>query len=234
MTLLKIQSGSSSFLYTGGGLFRLPFLIIQRFFVKFALANHTCPTQFQGGTSGMDPSCGILSAKVKMTLGTGSTGSRPCVWCSSVPSEVYIPSVPGGRTLSNPNLFCYDQVRQGILQDSLENYCRTSSLRDLRRHRVVHFKTYTKRQVSPIRKARPFAYIPEDYFKLSLRYTLPSFSSMRVALRTLAHAALLPTLSMSAEIAATCALIWLMSSVMIEICLVYVWFTGRTGSSGRD
>lgn len=50
---------------------------------------------------------------------------------------------------------------------------------------------------------------------LSLRYTLPSFSSMRVALRTLARAALLSTLSMSAEIAATCALIWLMSSVMI-------------------
>ena len=56
------------------------------------MANHTCTTQFRGGTSGMDPSCGILSAKVKMTFGTGSTGSRPCVWCSSVPSEVYIPS----------------------------------------------------------------------------------------------------------------------------------------------
>ena len=133
---------------TGGGLFRLLFLIFHQFFVIFALANHTCPTQFQGGTSGMDPSCGILSGKVKMTLGTGSTGSRPCVWCSSVPSEVYIPSVPGGRTLSNPNPFCHDQVRKGILQNSLENDCRTSCLRDLRRHRVVRPMKYKTRQVS--------------------------------------------------------------------------------------
>ena len=73
-------------------LFRLLFLIFHQIFVKFALVNHTCPTQFQGGISGMNPSCGIQSVKMKMTLGTGSTGSRPCVWCSSVPSEVYIPS----------------------------------------------------------------------------------------------------------------------------------------------
>ena len=189
------------------------------------MANHTCTTQFRGGTSGMDPSCGIPSVKVKMTLGTGSTGSMPCVWCSSVPSEVYIPSVPDGRTLSNPNLFCYDQVRKGILQDSLENDCRTSYLRDLRRHRVVRPMTYKTRQVSPIRKTRPFVYIPEGYFTLSLRYALPSFSRTRVALRTLARAALLSTLSMSAEIAATWALIWLMSSVMIVICLIDGLFT---------
>ena len=79
--------------------------------------------------------------------------------------------------------------------------------------------TPEKNQQRPARISRPASRVPEQGHltqpMLSLRYTLPSFSSRRVALRTLARAALLSTLSMSDEIAATCALIWLMSSAMI-------------------
>ena len=80
-------------------------------------------------------------------------------------------------------------------------------------------RIYRKNRQRPARACGPASRVPEEeqltQQMLSLRYTLPSFSSVRVALRTLARAALFQTLSMSAEIVATCALIRLMSSVMI-------------------
>lgn len=72
-------------------------------------------------------------------------------------------------------------------------------------------RIYRKNRQRPARVCGPASRVPEQGHltqpMLSLRYTLPSFSSLRVALRTLARAALLSTLSMSDKIAATCALI---------------------------
>ena len=66
-------------------------------------------------------------------------------------------------------------------------------------------RIYRKNRQRPARACGPASRVPEQG-----HLTQPMLS-----LRTLARAALFPTLSMSAEIAATCALIRLMSSVMI-------------------
>ena len=63
---------------------------------------------------------------------------------------------------------------------------------------------------------------------LALRYSLPSFSRARVALRTRALAALLSTLSMSFSIAAICSLIFAI------IASIVLWFKGFRCCKGKD